>query len=259
MEEKVLDLYIKQYMSMAKIAENLGISPARVKRILTKHNIEIRSNNCYKTKGVDIDFFSKIDSEEKAYVLGFIYADGYISGKYFGFKQSAKDKEILEKIRTALKSEHKIGEYVNNNGYGQGNNYCSLIISNEKMVADLQKLGVVFNKSKIIQFPSEEQVPAFLLPHFIRGYFDGDGSIYRIKQGNSYGVSFTGTEHFLTGVSKFFQANGIETIAQVSKYPNKDIYEYKIGGRNNIKMIGKVLYNKATIYMSRKKKLFDEI
>ena len=150
MEEKILRLYTEEQLSMSKIASALGISSARVKRVLVKNNIEIRSNNYYKAKEVDIDFFSKIDSEEKAYVLGFMYADGYVSGKYFGFKQSAKDKEILEKIRTALKSEHKIGEYINNNGYGQGNTYCSLVISNEKMVSDLQNLGVIFNKSKVL-------------------------------------------------------------------------------------------------------------
>lgn len=204
-------------------------------------------------------FFSKIDSEEKAYVLGFMYADGYITGKYFGFKQSAKDKEILEKIQIALKSKHKIGEYINSNGYGQGNAYCSLIISNEKMVSDLQKLGVVFSKSKVLQFPNQEQVPSHLLRHFIRGYFDGDGSIYKVMQGDTYGISFTGTKDFLTGVSNFFQNNGINTIAQVYKYNNKDIYDYKIGGRNNVKAVGDILYDGASIFMNRKKALFDEI
>ena len=188
-----------------------------------------------------------------------MYADGYITGKYFGFKQSAKDKEILEKIQIALKSKHKIGEYINSNGYGQGNAYCSLIISNEKMVSDLQKLGVVFSKSKVLQFPNQEQVPSHLLRHFIRGYFDGDGSIYKVMQGDTYGISFTGTKDFLTGVSNFFQNNGINTIAQVYKYNNKDIYDYKIGGRNNVKAVGDILYDGASIFMNRKKALFDEI
>ena len=259
MEEKILRLYTEEQLSMSKIASALGISSARVKRVLVKNNIEIRSNNYYKAKEVDIDFFSKIDSEEKAYVLGFMYADGYVSGKYFGFKQSAKDKEILEKIRTALKSEHKIGEYINNNGYGQGNTYCSLVISNEKMVSDLQNLGVIFNKSKVLQFPNQEQVPSHLLRHFVRGYFDGDGSIYRVAQGNTYGVSFTGTQDFLAGILNFFRDNGVSSTSQVYKYNKKDIYDCKIGGRNNVKMVREILYNDASIFMSRKKALFDEV
>ena len=259
MEEQILKLYIDEQLSMSKIASVLGISSARVKRVLVKNNTEIRSNNYYKSKEIDVDFFAKIDSEEKAYVLGFMYADGYISGKYFGFKQSAKDKEILEKIRIALKSKHKIGEYINKNGYGQGKAYCSLIISNEKMVSDLQSLGVVFNKSKILQFPNQEQVPSHLLRHFIRGYFDGDGSIYKVTQGNTYVVSFTGTQDFLTGILTFFRDNGVNTTSQVYKYNDKDIYDYKIGGRNNVKIIRDILYNNASIFMDRKKALFDEV
>ena len=259
MEEQILKLYTEEQMSMSKITNMLGISSARVKRVLIKNNIEIRSNNYYKAKEIDTDFFSKIDSEEKAYVLGFMYADGYITGKYFGFKQSAKDKEILEKIRTALKSDHKIGEYINNNGYGQGNAYCSLIVNNEKMVSDLQKLGIVFNKSKILRFPNQEQVPFHLLRHFIRGYFDGDGSIYKVAQGNTYGISFTGTQDFLTGISNFFRDNGVDTASQIYKYHDKDIYDYKIGGRSNVKKVRDILYIDASIFMNRKKALFDEV
>lgn len=259
MEEQILKLYIEEQLSMSKIASVLGTSSARVKRVLVKNNVEIRSNNYYKAKEVDVDFFTKIDSEEKAYVLGFMYADGYISGKYFGFKQSAKDKEILEKIRIVLKSKHKIGEYINNNGYGQGKAYCSLVISNEKMVSDLQNLGVAFNKSKILQFPNQEQVPSYLLRHFVRGYFDGDGSIYKVAQGDTYRVSFTGTQDFLTGISIFFRDNGVNTVSQVYKYNDKDIYDYKIGGRNNVKIIRDILYNDASIFMDRKKALFDEV
>lgn len=258
MEEQVVQLYTQEFLSMSKIAKELGISPARVKRILIKNNIEVRSNNFYKTKEVDYDFFSKIDAEEKAYVLGFMYADGYISGKYVGFKQSVKDREILEKIRNALKSQHKIGEYINNSGYGQGNTYCSFAISSEKMVSDLEKLGVLYNKSKILEFPTCEQVPEELLRHFVRGYFDGDGSIYHTTQGDSFGISFVGTESFLTGILDFFQRNGVNTTALVHKYKDKDIYDYKVGGRDNVKKIRELFYNGATIFMDRKKKVFDE-
>ena len=98
-----------------------------------------------------------------------------------------------------------------------------------------------------------------MLRHFIRGYFDGDGSIYKVTQGDTYCVSFTGTQDFLTGISNFFRNNGVNTISQVYKYNDKDIYDYKIGGRNNIKMIRDIFYNDASIFMDRKKALFDEV
>ena len=57
MEEQILKLYIEEQLSMSKIASVLGISSARVKRALVKNNIEIRSNNYYKSKEIDVDFF----------------------------------------------------------------------------------------------------------------------------------------------------------------------------------------------------------
>ena len=57
MEEKILRLYAEEQMSMSKIANTLGISSARVKRVLVKNNVEIRSNNYYKAKEVDTNFF----------------------------------------------------------------------------------------------------------------------------------------------------------------------------------------------------------
>lgn len=76
-----------------------------------------------------------------------------------GVKLSGKDYSHLEKFRKALDSTHKIGRYVSHNGFGKGNDYCSLTIKNQKIVSDLQKCGITYRKSKAIHFPPVDVLP----------------------------------------------------------------------------------------------------
>lgn len=254
--EKIIYLYMNQQLSMNAIAHEIGCCPATVRRKLIENNIEIRDNNCYKKKQIDETFFECIDTEEKAYILGFIYADGYVTGTKFGIKQCKKDCEILEKIKRALKSNHKIGFYINKNGYVSGNEYCSFIVDRRKMVNDLISLGVCENKSKILEFPNYGQVPQELMKHFIRGYFDGDGSVY-LSNEHIYS-NFTGTEHMLLGIKKELNNLNLNTKASIRKYPEKDIYDFKLGGINIMRKFYHILYDEATIFMNRKRNIFND-
>ena len=65
------------------------------------------------------------------------------------------------------------------------------------MFNDLIKQGCVPNKSLILTFPNKYQVPKNLINHFIRGYFDGDGSIYEYSKTHAGSISFIGTESVL--------------------------------------------------------------
>ena len=94
-------------MSVSKISKFYKVNFSVITRVLKENNIEIRDNNSYKSKKVDENFFHDIDTQEKAYILGFFFADGCLTKKgTFGIK--IKDKELLERIKQELKSEHKI-------------------------------------------------------------------------------------------------------------------------------------------------------
>lgn len=127
---------------------------------------------------IDKNFFEKIDSPEKAYVLGFIYADGYNSTKQISMSQINQDKDILEKINKCLKSDSPIYNY--NNAYG--NESVRLTFNSMKMCNDITQLGAIKNKSLVLKFPDNNIVPAKLKRHFIRGYFDEDGCIWNGKR-----------------------------------------------------------------------------
>lgn len=130
------------------------------------------------------DFFKKW-SNEMAYVLGFLYADGDIvdakSSRTQYIKFTSTDKEQVVSIKRLLKSKHNISERPPRIGVFRNGSYLckrsySLRIGNRVMYDDLKRLGLSPNKSKTVKFPTT--IPNKYLNQFIRGYFDGDGCVY---------------------------------------------------------------------------------
>ena len=260
--ENILNLYTIQNISISKIAKLYQVNDSVISRVLKENNIQIRTNNFYKQKRFDETFFDVIDTEEKAYWLGFIYADGCVSHRentdVFEIKLSETDKTHLEKLKLSLQSEHCIGTYTSTSGYNIDKTYCSISIVNQHLVDALIKSGVTYQKTHNLKFPTTTQVPNGLIRHFIRGYFDGDGSVYCTQSDNKGCISFTGTENMLNGILNEIKTM-ISTNVSLYKYKDKDIYDLKIGGNNYFKQCYEFLYNDATIFLDRKKNKFDEI
>lgn len=119
------------------------------------------------------NYFEKIDTPEKAYWLGFIYTDGYVTtGNRWGIELGIQDKAHLENLMKDLDSNISIKERIRKNGTVS----CQFQIKNKKMYDDLYDKGVIRNKTEVLEFPNTDVVGEELIPHFIRGLFDGDGS-----------------------------------------------------------------------------------
>lgn len=149
--------------------------------------------------------FFKTWSFEMSYILGFLFADGYVfknprGSCYFCFIST--DKEIIVKIRNILQSNHKIG--IRKKGSNWKDAYV-LQIGSKKLFRDLNKFGIIQNKSLVINFPD---VPKKYLGHFVRGYFDGDGSVnlgkYWRKDRNKWKWEFT--TRFTSGSKRFIES-----------------------------------------------------
>lgn len=144
---------------------------------------------------VQENLFEKIDNEEKAYWLGFLYADGCLCDKTrIQLMLKGSDINHLKKFQDFLrcKKEPVLKTY---NGYIR----CQLVFRCKKMFQDLINLGCYPQKSKTLSFPSKEQVSDYFLKDFLRGYCDGDGylGVYH-KDGHDYArFSLCGTPHFL--------------------------------------------------------------
>lgn len=185
------------------------------------------------------DFFKKW-TPEMAYVLGFMYADGNITNsipsrtQYTNFYSS--DKEILEKIKYVLSSEHPIEVILPKTRVYQNGIYTSkkgfrLRIGSREMYQDLLNLGLTPKKSLTITFP--DNIPHKYFNDFVRGYFDGDGCI-TIKRGTGkYGqkilkgvaVIFTsGSEAFLIGLRD--KAISLKGLGKRSVYYSKSSRAY---------------------------------
>ena len=222
-------------------------------------------------------FFEKIDSEEKAYILGFTYADGNNKSQKSGlmFTLNAKDVEILEKIRRAMGSNAKI--FIKDTPDFTNGKAAHIDFNSRKISMDLIKNGAPPNKTYKIVFPSflDEE----LIPHFIRGYFDGDGCIWNGKRKimtvkdttrkNGYrnrivhNVKFTITSNtdFIIGLQKVLvEKLGLnKNKLNYRRKDNKNIATLEYSGRKNIKKLYDYMYADATIFLERKYKKFNEI
>lgn len=118
------------------------------------------------------------------------------------------------------------------------------------MANDLINLGCVPNKSLILMPPNLKNK---FISHFIRGYFDGDGSIGRYDGRLKF--SLLGTNELLMWILNFFRDKGMKTTPKISK--KKNIHSMQVNSKSDIELIENILYTSSTdYYLKRKKEKF---
>lgn len=158
--------------------------------------------------------FDSIDTEEKAYWLGFIFADGYISSSKYTFEISLKgaDKNHLDKFNNFMQHEDQNHVKLSNIKLnGKIFERCRWSVTNKHLWKTLNNLGCTPQKSLTLQFPNLNIFQTKnLICHFIRGYFDGDGSFSRTINARtvSPNVSLLGTYEFLSQISNVSTIKG---------------------------------------------------
>ena len=234
------DLY-NQGFNTNEIAKKLNTNSGSVLKWLKSLNVEIRHRGP-KSKIKNEDFFDIINTEEKAYFLGWIMADGCISienGQYsLKLHISYNDKELIDNFLKVIESTNKT-KYKPENG--NGSYYVSL--TSVHMVKSLIKLGVKPQKSGHEIIPD---IPENLISHFIRGYFDGDG-ITDVKQHRS---GFISSYEVIDQIDSKLNINKKNLIQKHSKSVI-DVY-YILYGKNDSKKLFDYMYKNATIYLKRK-------
>jgi len=200
-------------------------------------------------------YFDEIDTDNKAYLLGFIYADGCISNNRLEISLSNKDKKILEFIKDELEYNGPISEYnIKNNKYNR------LTICSKKLSYTLVKKGILENKtytSKTLPFFNNRFSP------FLLGFFDGDGSIYKSfnksKNITEYGICFACNQSILLEIKELIIDYNISSCEIRKRYNNDISCMLEIRGNINIEKMYNFLYNnKTTCYLERKNNLFVE-
>ncbi|MCA9381733.1 LAGLIDADG family homing endonuclease [Candidatus Dojkabacteria bacterium] len=255
MKEQV-KLLREKGLGINKIAKQLHIANYKVKEYLIELGLHVSStsnkNGNNRKYFIDDDLFSKIDTEFKAYLLGLLYADGSVDVKKNGFSISLQelDKDILLKIKDGLNTKYPI--HYHDSRYSKNHKFTtkvSLCPTNAKVVQDLIKLGCVPNKSDILKFPTSNQVPCELIHHFIRGYFDGDGTVYITNTGYIH-FGIISTLEFCTDLLSYLPCDKVK-ISKENR-SNKNVWYFTVAKRKDVKSIYDYLYKDATIYLQRK-------
>lgn len=201
--------------------------------------------------------FDIIDTEEKAYWLGWYMTDGYNheSKSAVALRLQSCDIEILEKLKQFLETDIPIYTLKRKDSKGFEREYVELNICSVHMSKSLAKLGVTQNKMHNKSIPNIQED---LIRHFIRGYFDGDGCISVIprkdrRNGKSltYQVTFAGNIEPLIFIKNFIAKKLNLPDRKLSK-PRNLTYVLHYGGRGICYKILDWLYKDATIYLKRK-------
>ena len=269
-EKEIISIYLsgKTTHETAKI---VGCSQTCVMKVLKRNKIDRRSIYSYTRKYlINENFFKKINNEEKAYFLGLIFADGnnYRSelttedrkDYQISISLQEEDKYIIEKLRDMLAPTKEL-DFVPKAKENHKNQY-RLRIDSKTVSNQLTKLGCVPAKSLILKYP--DILPEFH-HHFLRGYFDGDGSINfwikKSKINKNYNLSIISTKYFIE-----------ETINIIKLYTNLNLHSRlsckssnnitttaSIGGNHQILKLMTWLYKDATIFIIRKYNKYIEL
>ena len=257
-KEKIVELYINgTSINQIGILFN-GLHYNTIKKILVDNNVSLRTRaqSHYKDNRIE-NIFKEINTEEKAYWLGFLAADGCVSGNYIKITLQEQDKSHLEKFKKFLNATSiKILEEIHQNKY-ETNKYYTFSIGCKQMAEDLKRLGIEERKTLTLK-PPINLIPEKYYLDWIRGYFDGDGGISYSKKNNRWQSYANSTKEVLNWIVSILELN---TKPFNQKHYGKldNVWRIHFNGRINIYKAWNKMYrnNTATIYLDRKYKKYQ--
>ena len=263
-EEEIQKL--KENYSTHSFKELMEILPGR-----NRNAIQLKASKLGITerKNVfDFRFFENIDTEEKAYWLGFFYADGFVldssnshSRNYeAGIKLYKGDYKHLKKFNKSINGNLQVTFETRTCSFnGKPQESCNIRCYSKEMVHDLESHGCVQNKTFIIEVPD---IDANLMQHFIRGFFDGDGCICTDSAiRKTVAINFCSASlKMLEQMRTILYKEGISSYITDEK--GRNTYRLYIRGMQNADKMWNYMFSDATIYLDRKvekkKRLYEE-
>ncbi|MDM5239403.1 LAGLIDADG family homing endonuclease [Bacillus cereus] len=240
-KSEIIHLYAEG-KSTSEIAILANVSARYIRMVLTDNNVPRRAIGSWKRKyDIKEDYF-KTWSNNMAYILGFIAADGVIQKENQCVSISQKESDILEDIKKELNTNQPL--YQNNK-----TGVYMLNINSKTIKDDLMNIhGIMPCKSFNIEFPF---VPEEYLHHFVRGYFDGDGYVNY----ETYTVSFVGGSYnFMNTLNKLLQNHNLPSnLLNQNKH-----YRVILSGRKSIQLFSKWIYKDKDFYLHRKHEIFQK-
>ncbi|WP_128547178.1 hypothetical protein [Larkinella soli] len=265
----------KEYLSgkpLGKVAKLFGLSPMTIFNTLKRRNVPIRDRSLRNRRyAINEDFFDRIDTEEKAYFLGMLYADGYHlpEKNLIVLMLQQGDAELMERLNRLVYPDKPLvyGEE-RPKKKGHVHRYCKIQIKNQRMSGALERWGINARKTYNISFP--DFIDPSLIHHFVRGFFDGDGWITNpetvLLRSNDKSrttfrctAGFIGHMDFIDPLREFLMAKCDVYFQRRISHPDGylKIITILVGGRQQVLRLYNYMYHGATIYLQRKKARLD--
>lgn len=268
-KKEVVETYFKRKdLTIPKISDFLSISERAVARVLKDNNIDTAKLNRYT---LNENYFKNIDTERKAYLLGLLFADGFVGDEKHSnivLQLHKDDLYMLQQFAEEIQFTGNIRETKSSGGFSKnGETNFSLNFSSKTMAEQLRNYGITVGRSE--RMTSLPNIDSCLVRHFIRGYFDGDGSITKTVKTSYHKLS--------NGVKKYEYPNYIFTIIGhkefldcLAKEMNLELYKFKesknknmvyltVRAKKEMPRIYDYLYKDSTIKLQRKYDKFNEI
>lgn len=263
-KDKIVELFNKGNM-VKEIPSLLNVSSRSVTRVLKERAINTHRINRYT---LNEKYFDTIDTEEKAYILGLLFSDGFIGDEKHNnivLSLTETDSYLLEIIKDKLEFTGELRLH-RNHGYESQKSSYVLNFSSSHMCNSLRNLGLNDIKSKrkvIIPFIDET-----LVKHYIRGYFDGDGSFSfgdsketrKLKDGTYKTYCYLKARFSIIIPEKFVEdfTSRLPGYYGIRKSHTDGLVYIENSAKNNIENIYNYLYKDSTIYLKKKHDKFLE-
>lgn len=244
----------KNFKEMACIC---GVSERSFSRVLKENNINTRLKNRYII--ANEGYFEVIDTSDKAYFLGLLFADGYVGINdevILSLKNVDNTKEVMQTLLDNIGCTNDIKEIIPKTGFETTNTFLKLQFSNTKINNDLRKHGMSEYKSNSRKCIPKDVVDNKLERDFIRGLYDGDGSFF-IKNKHmptpQLSVIFMSNESLLLEIKNFIENKLSLNNVKIRKTKSEEVSELRYGGNKQCKRISDYLYENTSLYLSHKK------
>lgn len=251
--------------SCNRISKDYDCSSQNISYILKKRGVVVKNhkNQLIRKYQLNENYFDVIDCEHKAYWLGFLYADGSVWTEHRRERVTIflqeRDRYILELFLKDIGSDSPLScrppkQSTHQYQYG-------VTINNKHMSNQLSNLGCHQNKTFTLKFPSDDIVPNELIHHFIRGFWDGDGSILITQQNKKPKLilSCVGTVDICNNIQQILKKElNINSRINIDKRHQKTTRQMFIAGNIQAQKFANWLYKDATIYLTRKYEKIQE-
>lgn len=251
--------YYQDGLSVAKVADKMNVSYGVVRYALERNGIKQRPRKKY---NINEQYFDKIDTPNKAYIVGLLYSDGANTSNYetehycVSIMLQKRDVKLLEDIKTEMESDAPITAYAIETR-GVKREYYRFNICNKHIAYRMMELGVCPNKTFKVTFP--EWLSEDLYPHFIRGLSDGDGYICTHKR--HIQATLTGTTSLCQSVSMIVSkmCDIFAPVHSIGKDRNEEIKTMHVSGRLQVIRYLDYIYKDANIKLGRKYEKYLEL